>query len=432
MSLINGIYKQRKLKLSVTLFFFFCFLASNAFSQYKNITVNKSRTIFEPEEPAITINPTNPLNILAAANIDFYYYTFDGGATWTEGKLPGPIVYGDPVVYFDAMGNAYYTHLGPFNKTGIYWAKSTDGGVTWSDSHKIYGEGNEPFQDKEWITSDVTNSPFKNNLYVSWTQFDKYESKNPKDSSIILFSRSTNLGTSFTYPIRISDLGGDSKDGDSTVEGAVSCVGPEGQVYVAWAGPRGIEFDKSLDGGMTFNKDVWVCNQVGGWAYDIPGLYRCNGLPFTACDISNSKYNGTIYINFSDERNGDHDVFIVKSTDEGATWGEPVRVNNDELGNGKEQFMSNFSVDPATGYIYVLFYDRRRYDDNQTDVVLAVSKDGGETFENMMISDSPFIPVKRIFFGDYIDIDVLNGLVACVWTRMDNEKLSIIFWKEQF
>lgn len=408
------------------------FISNNAFSQYKNIKVNSTHKAFEPEEPALSINPTNPLNILAAANIDFYYYTFDGGATWTEGRLPGPIVYGDPVVYFDALGNAYYTHLGPFNNTGIYWAKSTDGGVTWSNSSKIYGQGNEPFQDKEWITSDNTLSPFANNLYVSWTQFDKYESSNPADSSNILFSRSTDFGTSFSYPIRISDLGGDSKDGDSTVEGAVPSVGPGGQVYVAWSGPRGIEFDKSLDGGVTFNKDVFVCNQVGGWAYSIPGLYRCNGLPFTACDISNSEYKGNLYINFSDSRNGDHDVFVVKSTDEGSTWGTPMRVNNDELGNGKEQFMSNFSVDPSTGYIYVLFYDRRRYDDNQTDVMLAVSKDGGETFDNMVISDSPFTPVKEIFFGDYIDVDALSGLVACVWTRMDDKKLSIIFWKEQF
>lgn len=421
---------MKKFILLIVLFF----ISNNAFSQYKNIKVNSTHKVFEPEEPALSINPTNPLNILAAANIDFYYYTFDGGATWTEGRLPGPIVYGDPVVYFDATGNAYYTHLGPFENTGIYIAKSTDGGVTWSNSSKIYGQGNEPFQDKEWIISDKTSSTFTNNLYVSWTQFDEYESSNPADSSNILFVRSTDFGAAFSYPIRISDLGGDSKDGDSTVEGAVPCVGPEGQVYVAWAGPRGIEFDKSLDGGVTFNKDVFVCNQVGGWAYNIPGLYRCNGLPFTACDISNSEYRGNIYINFSDERNGngDHDVFVVKSTDEGATWGTPVRVNNDELGNGKEQFMSNFSVDPSTGYIYVLFYDRRRYDDNQTDVMLAVSKDGGVTFDNMVISDSPFTPEKEIFFGDYIDIDALNGLVACVWTRMDNKKLSIIFWKEQF
>jgi hypothetical protein len=410
----------------VILLFLFAFISVSAFGQ-KNVKVNVFKQGYEPDEPSIFINPLNPDNILAGANLDDYYYSFEGGKSWGVSKLPGPIVWGDPVLYFDHLGNAYYTHLGTFNNTGIYIAKSPDGGRTWSNSERIYGnKGRKPMQDKEWITSDITESSNKGNLYISWTQFDDYQSKNPKDSSRILFSRSKDFGDSFTYPISISDLGGDCRDGDSTVEGAVPCVGPSGEVYVAWSGPRGIEFDKSLDGGNTFGKDVWVADQVGGWKYDIPGLYRCNGLPFTACDISGGEYTGNIYINFSDSRNGDHDVFLVKSTDGGDTWCSVIRVNDDVVGNGKEQFMSHMCVDPKTGVIYVLYYDRRNYNDLKTDVYLAVSRDGGETFTNERVSEKPFVPNSKVFFGDYIGINAYNNFYSAIWMRMDDGNLSLM------
>ena len=67
-------------------------------------------------------------------------------------------------------------------------------------------------------------------------------------------------------------------------------------------------FDKSTDGGDTFGKDIFVTTQPGGWNFDVPGIYRCNGFPVTACDISNSLYRGTIYIMWSDQRNGIDDT----------------------------------------------------------------------------------------------------------------------------
>jgi len=203
-------------------------------------------------------------------------------------------------------------------------------------------------------------------------------------------------------------------------------------VYVAWAGPNGIVFTKSTDGGLSFQTEKLAVNQAGGWAYNVPGIYRANGLPFTDCDISTSPYRGTIYINYSDSTYNDHDVFIVKSTDEGETWSAPVRVNNDSIRNGKEQFMSHFCVDPVTGAISVLFYDRRNYDDERTDVYMARSTDGGATFTNTKISDSPFSPQPEIFFGDYIGINSYNNLVTAMWMRLDEKDLSIKNYTKQF
>jgi hypothetical protein len=203
-------------------------------------------------------------------------------------------------------------------------------------------------------------------------------------------------------------------------------VGPNGEVYVAWAGPLGIMFDRSLDAGSTWlDNDIFVSDQPGGWDYSVPGIMRANGLPVTCCDISNGPNRGTIYINWTDHRNGntDTDVWLAKSTDGGNTWSAPKRVNDDS--SSRRQFFTWMCVDQATGYLYFVFYDRRNYSDNRTDVYMAVSKDGGETFINFRISESPFDPYSSIFFGDYTNITAYNNVVRPIWVRLDGADLGI-------
>jgi hypothetical protein len=72
-----------------------------------------------------------------------------------------------------------------------------------------------------------------------------------------------------------------------------------------------------------------------------------------------------------------------------------------------------------------VFYDRRNYNDNKTDVYMAVSKDGGESFENFKISNSPFVPNSGVFFGDYTGISAHNNIVRPIWTRLENSDLSV-------
>ena len=162
-----------------------------------------------------------------------------------------------------------------------------------------------------------------------------------------------------------------------------------------------------------------------GWDYEIPGITRANGLPITVCDLSDGPNKGTIYINWSDQRNGsnDTDVWLSKSTDGGDTWTPPVRVNDDAP--GKHQFFTWMAIDQVTGYLYFVFYDRRNYNDITTDVFLAMSKDGGVTFINRQISESPFVPNDGVFFGDYTNITAHNGIVRPIWTRLHNGELSI-------
>ena len=172
-------------------------------------------------------------------------------------------------------------------------------------------------------------------------------------------------------------------------------------------------------------KEVEIARQPGGWNQDVEGINRTNGMPVTVSDQSQGPHRGTIYVCWADQRNGElnTDVFLISSTDNGQTWSNPVRVNTDYTQT--HQFLPWMTVDPITGHVYVLFYDRRNFTDMQTEVTLAISKDGGTTFSNEIISETPFLPNERVFFGDYINISAVNGIVRPIWTRYQDGKLSI-------
>lgn len=414
--------------------YFSLFACISAFAQFSNVRISNPSSI-KPEEVTIAVNPYNPSNIAAGANINFIYYSNDAGKTWSEKTLNSSFgVWGDPSVIFDAEGSLYFGHLSnPPNEIG-YWIdrivvqKSEDGGQTWDDGAGIGFSPPQKNQDKEWLAADISNSFFRNNLYMAWTEFDRYNSADPADHSRILFSRSEDHGNSWSTPIKVSEVEGNCLDGDYTTEGAVPAVGPNGEVYLCWSGPEGIVFDRSFDGGKSFRGNIFVTDQSGGWDFSVEGIYRCNGMPVTGCDISNSIYRGNIYIMWSDQRYGEDntDVFLSHSSDSGDTWSPPVRVNNDN--SGRHQFFPWMAVDPVTGIIYISFYDRRQTEGVDTDVYLARSDNGGENFTNIQISESSFTPESNTFFGDYTNISAYNGKIYPIWMRMDYDdffKLSV-------
>lgn len=379
-----------------------------------------------PNEPSIAMDPKNPAVMIAGTNLNNYYISLDTGYTWTASTLSSSFgVWGDPVIAVDTAGDFYFFHLSnpPVGDwiDRIICQKTNDNGQTWSDG-SFTGLNNGKAQDKHWCAVDRTN----NHLYLTWTQFDDYGSANPQDSSIILFSKSVNGGESWSSPRRISHTAGDCVDEDNTVEGAVPAVGPNGEVYVAWAGPRGLVFNKSLDQGESWlTEELEIADMPGGWDYAIPGIFRANGLPVTVCDVSNGPHRGTIYVNWTDQRNGvdNTDVWLVKSVDGGSTWSTPIKVNDDE--SERHQFFTWMAVDQIKGYLYFVFYDRRNREGDATDVYMALSTDGGQTFINRKISEEPFIPNKDIFFGDYTNLTVHNAIVRPIWTRLHNGELSI-------
>jgi len=413
--------------------------AENSLKQgnYKNIKISEY-TNSGACEPSIAINPTNPRNIVVGNVLKDVHVSFDGGFTWKSSKMKSNHgVYGDPCIVADFEGNFYYLHLAnPDNRAyrsehflnTIVLHRSSNNGKSWNDGYGI-GKNEPAQQDKEWAAVD----PKSGSIYVTWTEFDQYGSKNPIHKSRIRFSKSEDKGKTFSEAITISDFEGNALDDDLTTEGAVPAVDLDGNIYVAWAYDDKIFFDKSEDKGKTWlERDQVIAQQVAGWNYDIPDLGRCNGMPVTQVDVSNSKNKGTIYVNWSDQRNGkdNTDIFIIKSVDQGKTWSSPIKVNQDKTQS--HQFFTWMSVDPVTGYIYIVYYDRSRFANyrlkstrSKTDVVLAVSKDGGVTFTNEIISQHPFTPNKYTFFGDYNNISAYNGVVRPIWTRYDEEGLSV-------
>jgi hypothetical protein len=400
-------------------------------AQIKNIVLDTTSDDNAPCEPTIAISWKNPKNIVAGSVLNNVYRTSDGGITWTKSKLTSSLgVWGDPVIVSNRKGDFFYFHLS--DPTGKNWdseevldrivvQESNDGGVTWSDGASI-GFNHPKDQDKHWVTVDK-----KGNLYVTWTEFDQYGSDDPNCRSRILFSQSSN-GKKWSKPIELSQTPGDCLDDDNTTEGAVPVVTNNGMLFVTWSNQNNIYMDRSMDGGkMWLTNDMIITEQSGGWNLTIPGLDRSNGMPVLQVDnCEKSRFIGSLYLVWADQHNGedDTDIWFMRSHNYGDNWTQPTRINIDNTKT--HQFLPWMTVDQTTGYIYIVYYDRSAYTDHQTDIIVAYSTDGGTTFNHRKISERPFIPTNETFFGDYTNIAAHKGVIAPIWTRMDEGKTSVL------
>ena len=96
-------------------------------------------------------------------------------------------------------------------------------------------------------------------------------------------------------------------------------------------------------------------------------------------------HRGSLYVSWSDQRNGtdNTDIWLIRSSDKGVTLVSPIKVNTDKE---NPSVFSAMDIDPSTGYLFWVFYDRRNYSTNDTDVYLAWSKNGGHNIEDKKIS----------------------------------------------
>ncbi|MGF1636023.1 MAG: glycosyl hydrolase [Cyclobacteriaceae bacterium] len=415
---------------NISLFLVLLFIPFLTSAQYQNVRIEKGKgDFYSPCEPVIAIDPMNPDKMVAGAMIDRVYFSKNGGQKWRSSKLKSSHgVFGDPFVLSD--GEAfYYFHLSDPEKTGwsgksvldrIVSQKSTNGKSWNSGSYIGYANGKQHDSPAGYFDA------YSGNIYLTWTQYDKYGSVNPADRTHVMFTYSDNRGRSWQPPMRISEIDGNCLGDAGTISSSMPTVGPDGTLYVSWLLNDKIFLDRSNDGGMSWlRSDRIVIDVPGGSKFEIPGFGKVSSTPIIECDRTDGIHSGNLYLCWSDQRNGDFDadVWLVRSLDGGDTWSTPTRVNNDAPGN--HQFFSSMAVDQATGTIYVVFYDRRNHDDWLTDVYLAVSTDGGQTFSNEMISASPFETDPDIFFGDRIKVAAHGGKVRPVWTRVDDRILSI-------
>lgn len=403
-------------------------------------------------EPSIAISTKDPMTMVAGSN-DYntpsgdawcgFYTTHDGGKTWKEDFIPGypgdsrssPLSgfmgAGDPVIVADGDGNFYYSGIAfkrsrnPFNPIGfglnlgvdncLFVAKSTDGGdsfdqitVVWSALQSLVR-----FNDKEWVAVDPNNS---NNVYIAWTIFTGMV------TARLMFSRSTDGGKTFSTPITVSE----ATSGELNLQGAALVVDNDGNIHLTWMnfGTNEVRYAKSTDGGQSFSTPVDVAPVTPIPSTLDNGNYRTPTMTMLAVDRSNTNSSGALYVTWADYSNGDADIFLAYSPDNGNDWKGPVRVNNDTVGNGKDQFFPAVSVSEE-GYVHVTFYDRRSDPDNTLlEYWWAVSFDGGKTFPvNLRVSNTSFNgdysrEKDNDFIGDYTSVTTQNSTLACAWCDM--------------
>lgn len=411
----------------------FLLFSGSAHAQWKTLRLNNDATL-TANELNIAISPRHPAEMLAGANINLLFRSDDGGLSWQQRGMKSSLgIWGDPVVYADDSGYFYYCHLSrtagksfPQYIDRMVVQRSTDGGISFNDGVAVgYNEGRA--QDKEWICGDMNaRSPYYGNLYLSWTEFDAYGSREPEQRSRIRLSVSANRGLSFNNPVTVSDLTGDCLDGDSTTEGATVAVGPAGEVYVAWSLNNKIYFDCSRDGGRTFGNDQVIAEQVGGWDIPVSGIFRANGMPFLLCDNSEGPYRGTLYICWADTRSGHAEVYLSRSVNQGKNWTAPVCIGCADDPEGRDRFSPNVCIDQSNGHVYVVYYNRRHSPSSHfMDVYMACSRNGGLSFSQRRATEISFpMPDKRQFFGDYIGVAAWQNSLRAVWTEARHGQLD--------
>ena len=379
-------------------------------------------------EPAIALNTANPQQLVAAYQVKTSVaWSQDGGNAWKKAEGTAPKDYkvsGDVSITYDAKGTALVAYLA-FDKLGTayYWAhnatrnglfvrRSLDGGKSWEAEPRAVlahpTAAGIPFEDKPYIFADVTHGRFAGNIYIGWTEFTLTK-------TMVLFSRSTDGGASWSAPVEISTHEGLPRDDNGAVEGFTGAVGPDGTVYTAWADGNNIAITTSHDGGQTFAASHNIIATAPLY-FTVAGIERCNGFPQLGMD-PRGEGSGLLYLTWSDYRNGDVNVFASTSPDRGENWGDAVRVNSNPLHDGTDQFMQWLAVDPVSGAANVIFYDRRGDPENKSaTVTLARSSDGGKSFTNYAWTNSGF-EGKDDFIGDYIGIAAYGNHVWGVWAE---------------
>jgi len=251
---------------------------SNGVSSFKNVSgllcttttssaanVNTDCEGRPHNETAIAVNPTNPLNMVSAAN-DYqlrlapggYIYetaytrahvTFDGGKTWAEYgiRYRSYISTGDPGLAFDADGTVYSSTLGFLWSQGlgcctapdILVAHSTDGGKTWSDPSKVAtGTGNFTSVSRNVLDKEAITAWGHGNAMVTWTKYNDGQ-HGSYISSPIMASVTHDGGKTWSTPAEISGsaafcIGATGGTKCNQDQGSVPVVGADGFVYVSF------------------------------------------------------------------------------------------------------------------------------------------------------------------------------------------------------
>ena len=376
-------------------------------------------------EPSIAVDPTNPDRMVIGwrqfddVNNSFrqagWAYTTDGGDTWT---FPGSINSGefrsDPVIGVDSQGVFYYYSLfvpgggGNFNND-IF--TSTDGGVSWSAAIDACGG------DKAWLTVDRTGGAGDGHLYAFWT--DTFSC-----SASGHFNRSTDGGLTFDTPINVPDR----------LQFGTLDVSANGDLFLGGVGNTGFSVVRSVNAQIagqlvtfdtTTNVDLGGSLALGGG----PNPSGLLGQTWIAIDPNNDN----LYMLASVDTPGNDpvDVHFVRSTDGGATWSAPLRLNDDAAGTDAWQWFGTMSVAP-NGRIDVVWNDTRNATSGfESELFYTFSIDGGLTWAPNVAATPGFDPLvghpQQSKIGDYYHMVSTNDAAHLAFSATFNGEQDVYY-----
>jgi hypothetical protein len=373
-------------------------------------------------DPAVVVSTVDSNNMFAISDITtglYAQYSTNGGATWTSKAIATgvttvdtfPQAAGDSVAVTDNFGTLYVAYIssaGAFQSVVVLMSTNFGQTFTQIGQYQAYSEPS--------LSIGGSDTPGAQTLNLAYTGADgQIYSISARVSGLGLFS-------GLTSPEAIAG----SKGGNY----ASSAIGSDGRVTIAYQKGDQIFTATDIDGPgiQGFSTPVLAANTAVIPNFSLPSQSRgINAAPTLGYDNSGGVNNGRLYLAYVDVINpgiNDTDIFLRYSDDDGLTWSDAIRVNDDDT--NYSQYMPQLAVDPTTGNIAIAFYDARNSLDNSAvQVWLAVSLDSGASvLPNIQISGAGLIDARKVTnnsdlggqFGDYISLTFFNGRIQAAWT----------------
>jgi hypothetical protein len=339
----------------------------------------------------------------------------DGGATFTRLGPPSPFTghgsaRSDPiVVYNEKLGKWFVGNLAggagavECGGQGIGLWTSTDAD-TWTVGACAHVGSNDD-RESMWVDNNPS-SPFYGRMYVS---FNDFSAGSPAGALKVTHSDD---GTTWTAPVTLfsSFRRNVQLTGSPGSDGTVFSVGQnESGGGVGNTGQQNYMY-RSTDGGVTWTSTTMgptftiAGSQSCGYFPAIPPIWRQTGWGQPAVGPG-----GVVHYVYAAHGTGsdEADIFYVRSTDNGATWSAPLRLNTDS--SGKAQWMPSLRVTPG-GVVEATWYDRRSTTNGTNYQRFArISKDNGATWGTDEALSTVLIPqptqpdpnIQACYAGDY-------------------------------